>query len=411
MARTRDFDDKIREVQDGLRKAGVETRRSMADPEVRGLQVRVSARSAVWVYRYRSGGKQRRLKLGTWMKDGGMNTAKARRAAGDERLQVERGVDPVIEKRKAKEAAAKAQRDSMQVLVKDYLDHHAKPNKKSWRQDNLILHNEVLPHWEKRPVSSIERKDVKQLVRAIADRPAPTYAARVRACIHGLFEWAIEEDYTTANPAHQQRTRRGAAKAKVKEEEPYTDSDLLKFWRNTATMAAPLRAAYRLALLTACRFGEVRNAQWADIDGDWWTLTAEQTKNKRAHRVFLTETALAELALITRVEGDTFVFERWRAARTWTDGNKTAYKGLGRREKPNHALRRNVATALGEMGYGLEVRKAVLNHVPPGGVTNAYDRYDRDREKVQALTAWEHRLLVIVGARKADDKVVPFAKA
>jgi integrase len=41
-----------------------------------------------------------------------------------------------------------------------------------------------------------------------------------------------------------------------------------------------VRAALALRLVTAQRGGEVLNLRWRDIDGDWWTIPAESSKNE-----------------------------------------------------------------------------------------------------------------------------------
>lgn len=408
MARTRDFESEIRKAQNELRAAGDDGRRSMADPETPGLQIRISAKTAVWVYRYRSGGVQRRLKLGTWTADGGMTVAKARKRAGTERLKVDAGIDPAIEKREAKLKAERAQRDSVETLVDAYIEKHAKVHKKSWRQDNLILRREVLPHWKQRPVSSLTRRDCRELLERIVARGGDTYAERCKAIIRRMLRYGVQTEVVDVNVA----TDLPRYAPPPEQEEPYSTSDLKKFWSNTETLAAPVRAAYRLALLTGCRFGEVQGMRWADVDGatGWWTLSGSATKNKRDHRVYLVPTALEELKRITRIEGDAYVLERFRADRVFTAANRLAYTGMAFRKHPNHALRRNVGTALGELGYPLEIIKATLNHAPGGGVTARYQRYSFDKEKQAAFLAWERRLLGIV-TETAADSVVPFTKS
>lgn len=75
------------------------------------------------MFRYRAGGVQRRLKLGLWTAtDGGMTVAVARKKANQTRRKVEEGVDPAIEKREAKLKTERAQRDSVEKLVEDYVE-------------------------------------------------------------------------------------------------------------------------------------------------------------------------------------------------------------------------------------------------------------------------------------------------
>jgi integrase len=407
MARSRDFEGEIKKVQAGLKAAGVEERKSLADPETPGLQIRITARSAVWVFRYRSGGVQRRLKLGTWTADGGMTIAKARKRAGTERLKVEAGTDPAIEKRELALKAARAQKDSTETLVEEYLERHAKKFKRSWRADSLILHNEVLKHWRGRAVSSITRRDCRELVQRIADRPAPTYAQRVQAILSRVFRFAVMADIIDSNPA---RDLPRFANPPV-QEEPYDAEALRQFWQNTDRLAVPLRQAYRLLALTGCRFGEVRDMRWADVEGEWWTLTGDQTKNARDFRVYLVKTATTALAEIIRVEGDVHVFERHRAHRLWVAANKVVFAGLPARDKPVHCLRRTFATGLAQLGIAPHVIEKALNHVTGGNpATRRYQRYQFDAETQAAWQAWERKLLGIVTEQERTDNVAAFVK-
>ena len=66
-----------------------------------------------------------------------------------------------------------------------------------------------------------------------------------------------------------------------------------------------------------------------------------------------------------------------------------------------HDLRRTVGTELAHLGVSRDVRALVFNHSPQSrGVTDAvYNRYAYDKEKREALDAWERQLSVIIASR------------
>jgi hypothetical protein len=68
-------------------------------------------------------------------------------------------------------------------LATEYIDRHCKMKKKSWKQDVYWIDAELRPHWNDRPVATIKRRDVAQLLDMIADPPrnAPASSDHVRA--------------------------------------------------------------------------------------------------------------------------------------------------------------------------------------------------------------------------------------
>nr|MBA3270299.1 integrase arm-type DNA-binding domain-containing protein [Acidobacteriota bacterium] len=147
-------------------------RYTVRDSKVKGLELLVQSSGAkIWSMRYRVAGQQRRLRLGEYP---GIGLAEARTRARKALVTVDDGQDPQREREVARLATERQQRASIDHLCEDYIARHAKPKKRSWREDQRIIDNEILPHWKGRPVSTITRRDVRELVEAIADRGAPT---------------------------------------------------------------------------------------------------------------------------------------------------------------------------------------------------------------------------------------------
>jgi len=367
------------------------------DAKVSGLELRVSPDGAKsWSLRYRINGQQRRLKLGEYSR---VSLAKARAHANRELRKVDGGTDPQAERQAERRAVELAKRDSIETLAQSYIERHAKPNKRSWRDDQSKIACEILPKWKSRPVSSITRRDCRELLQAIADRGAAIYANRVGALLSRLFRFAVDEEIIESNPAvHLPKLGVEVGSRPEGEREPkaYSADDVRTIWQATEALDPAVRAIYRLGLLTGQRPTEISGMEWRELDGAWWTIPGRRTKNGRDHRVYLTPTALDLLKDIPQIDDEPRVFRGWRGKRQLAAVNAIVFAGVRRREKPRHALRDTVATGMAAAGVAVEDIAKVLNHSYGPRVTAGYNAYGYDKEKRLALTKWERRLRAIL---------------
>jgi integrase len=381
------------------------------DAEVSGLELRVHTDGTkAWSLRYRANGQQRRLKLGAYDPER-LTLAAARKTANRELRKVDGGVDPQAERRAARRAVEQAKADSIEALCTAYIERHAKPKKRTWRDDQSTLNREIIPVWKGRPVTEITRRDCRALVQAIADRPAPIYANRIVALLSKLFAFAVDEEIITANPATRLPKPGVEAQARPdgeREEKPYDDDEIRAIWAATEQMSASWRALYRLGLLAGQRPGEIAGMIWEEIDGPWWTIPAARSKNKRAHRVFLVPAALEELARIPRIDDEAHVFVGVRGKRQIAKTNVIVFQKVRARMKPRHAMRDTVATNLAALGVTVEDISKVINHKYGSPTTAIYNAYAYDKEKRLALGKWARRLSAILAAQDAAGHVVAF---
>lgn len=389
---------------------------AVRDAKVSGLELRVRPDGVKsWSLRYRIAGQQRRLKLGPYPR---VSLAKAREFANRELRKVDAGVDPQAERQDAKRAAADAKRaaaqakaNSIEALCDAYIERHAKRKKRTWRDDQSKITCEILPRWKGRPVTSITRRDCRDLLQVIADRDAAVFANRVAALLSRLFRFAVDEEVIESNPAAnlpKPGVEIGSRPEGEREPKAYTPDEIRTIWRATEVKPPALRALYRLGLLTGQRPTEIGGMEWAELNGPWWTIPGRRTKNGREHRVFLTEAALDLLRDVPRVDDEARVFRGFRGKRQLAAVNARVFAGIRRREKPRHALRDTVATGLAAAGVDVEDIARVLNHTYGPSVTAGYNAYGYDKEKRLALTKWTRRLTAIL-EEKEGVKVVPFA--
>ena len=155
-------------------------------PDLPGFGLRVSpAGRKVFVLRYRvNGTRQRRMTLGAYP---ALSLTQARTRARRVLGEVANAGDPAQAKQDSRHGV------TFGDLGAQYLEKWAKVRKKSWREDRRILENE-LSAWGTRQASEIRRRDVRDLVEAIAERGAPIMANRVLATVRKVFNWGIGRD-------------------------------------------------------------------------------------------------------------------------------------------------------------------------------------------------------------------------
>ena len=186
----------------------------------------------------------------------------------------------------------------------------------------------AFPRLGKLPVSEVTSADVVEALRAVwHERPAT--ARRVRQRISTVMEWAVAMNYRDDNPCSRIGPVLGPQQDLVRHMRALPHRDVAAVVETVrASGAAPVvKLAFEFLVLTAARSGEVRGAEWAEIDTaeHVWTVPATRTKAKREHRVPLTRRAEQILdAARTLSNGNALVFPSPRGKRF----NDMALSGL-----------------------------------------------------------------------------------
>lgn len=394
--------------------------------ESKGFGIRVFATGAKrFFFIYRFDGKRRFLSLGEYPI---VTLAEARKRHTAAQGKLDKGIDPLLEKDTEKDERKRM--PFMPELCAEYIERHAKRKKKSWEFDEKLINKEILPFWKNRKASDIKDRDIKVLLNAIVDRGAPVSANRVRALIHMIFAFAIEELILTDNPCSKVK--------KPTNEKPkdrrLSEAEIKTFWAamdgTEVKIGQQTRNVFKVILLTAQRPGEVVGMHRREIDGHWWTLPANRTKNKKEHRVYLTDTVLN---LIGEIEGQEYIFPAGRGAvghmtenalsfalRRNIKGQSVAKDKVKRRKGEEykrggpyktepaasenkigvemftpHDLRRTAATLMAAVKVPFESRERVLNHVL-SKMDSTYNQHDFDDEKQFAMESLERKIVSLV---------------
>jgi integrase len=405
------------------------TRTDLADGHIAGLVLRCTpAGKRTWALRYRPAPGTRNVPVETYVlgeygdQDQQLTIAAARKAAQKVRRRVDAGENPAKEKRTAKTEAERTG-DTVADLAKDYIRLHAKVHKKSWRDDQRMLDVEILPTWKARKVTELTRRDVRVLIEAIADRGSPITANRCLALVRKMLNFGISKDWIEANPAALM-PKPGAERSR---DRVLSDAEIRLVWDACERERPAMCALTRLRLLTAQRGAEVAAMRWQDVDLDtgWWTIPANVTKNKIAHRVPLAPKAVEILKTLPIIEDVDYVFPAASGNRHCGDakkaGQRIAKRVLATLQKTDpsikafdfrgHDLRRTAATKMAEAGITTTTISRVLNHAEGGPrATQVYNRYEYDVEKRIGLETWGRALTAILEQKPAPAAVVAFTK-
>jgi integrase len=376
------------------------------DHALSGFGVRVGAsgrKTFILCYRLPGTRTQRRQSLGVYPR---LSLADAREAAQAALRKSTIGRDPAAEQQAAKTY-------TFGRLAERYIEKHAKPHKRSWRADARMIRRE-LEEWRDRPLVSLRRRDVRDLLDGIVGRGAPILANRVHSLISKVLSFAITEDDDNGlevnvakmvpKPSSEQSRSRVLTEAELRTTWAYLDQRAPKALDDVDRRNWTLtRASLKLRLLTAQRGKEVLAMRWADLDGAWWTIPAAIAKNKLPHRVYLSKPVLALIAAQRTATDETYVFAGIRGTRQ----RRGALDKLPVADVRPHDFRRTAATMMASGGVPRIVISKILNHVD-ASVTAVYDRASYDAEKQGALIWWATKLDAVVKGKRST--VLPFAR-
>ena len=354
-----------------------------------GFGVRVSPGGRkTFMVRYRIGGRYRRVKLGVYPE---LLLADARRRARQVVGEVASDRDPAQARREARRAP------TFEALANLYLEKHARVKKRSWKEDRRVIHNELFPAWRAVRATEIRRRDIRTLIEAIAERPAPSMANRIQALIHKMFNFGIAQEIVEFNPCAQlERPARERPRDRV-----LSDAEIRAFWSVLDHEPPDIAAAFRLRLITAQRGGEVQGMRWVDVDLDdqWWTIPGSVAKNGLAHRVPLSDLTMEVLVALCERRTAAEAASPYVLAACARDRKRRrqTLARLGLNDFRGHDLRRTAASRMASAGCPRLVIGKVLNHAEPG-VTAVYDRHTYDAEKREALQTWARSLRALLDA-------------
>jgi integrase len=342
----------------------------------------------------------------------------------------------VIAERKATKLRARLRieddrNNSFPALLRQYVDRHAMPKNRRWRQTVRLLglsyamdvgEPEVIPdgladRWAKRPVRSITPADIYAVVDETVRRGVPglrrrreartePLAVALHSALSGFFGWLQHHQKVDLNVcANVHRPPSSAPRDRV-----LKDDELVSVWNASDVLGGPYAALVKLLVLTGARLREVMELRWDELTEDFavWTLPGSRTKNKRTLILRLAPLAREVLRSVKPIAGP-FVFTFTGSSPINNDSRmkRRLDKASGVTGWTLHDIRRSVATGLQRLGVRLEVTEAVLNHVggSRAGIVGVYQRHEYADEKRVALERWAAQVEALVEGRSISNVV------
>ena len=370
-------------------------RKDFFDPAYPGLALRVSDTGRKsWVYFYRiKNGKvhQRRMTLGTYP---AMDVAAAHDAWRVAFDLVQAGRDPAV-------ADTSLPPMSFEGVTEEWLKRDQAGN----RSGNIIasrFRNYVLPAWQGRLITDIDRRACLDLIDTIADSGKVILARRIFSHLHRLFVWAIGRGIIEVNPLqHAEKPGEEVSRDRV-----LTDAELVKVWAAAEKLSPSYRDALKLLVLTGARKQEIAGLRWTEVGDGVITLEGERTKNGKAHVIPLSSTARSIMEHATKRHG-TYIFPTANGTPcvNFSKAKEILDRETGVTGWTIHDLRRTVATGLQKLAVPLPVTEAILGHSggSRGGIVGVYQRHDYAAEKASALEAWgAHVMALVTGSKRGE---------
>ncbi|MGO4609542.1 tyrosine-type recombinase/integrase [Variovorax sp. 2RAF20] len=347
-----------------------------------GLYLHVTATGKYWRLSYRFAGRQKTLALGVYPD---VTLAKARERRAEARTRLADGIDPGVAKREDKQRKADAAANTFEKVARDWLTKTA--NKRAAVTQAKVtswLEKDVFPFIGKLPVSTIRAKDVlDRVARRMEARGIHESAHRTVQICSQVFRYAVAVGLVDRDVTADLR---GALVAVEKTNyaaitEPRQVGQLLRSLHAYGGHPTAV-AALKLTPLVFVRPGELRAAEWAEIDLDAaeWRLPASRMKMKVEHLVPLSRQAVEVLRALQPFSGHgRYVFPSIRTGERCMSENtiNAALRGMGYAKEvmTAHGFRAMARTIMDEvLGERPDLIEHQLAHTVKDPNGRAYNR-------------------------------------
>jgi integrase len=378
----------------------------VSDQRCIGLAVRVAPSGIkTWdlAYRIRGSGKVRRVSLG---RVSDVSLERARERANELTGAARARRDLIAEEQESRSAAAS--RLTVEQLIDLYVRRRVAGRLRTAKEIESRLKRALCPFMHLY-ADYIRRRDIRELLDAVADQGIEREAEKRRQTVGAMFRWAlsqdiVETDATAGLKAYDPGTPRNRVLTVV-------EIKTLWKWLHSGALPSEPTDILKLELLTGARCGEISGLCAEEINRDEWIwkkLPAARSKSKRPRVTPLVGMArqIIEARLSRAPIGPLFTAKTGAVLTAAHIGHYL----LAHRDKlpidkfTTHDLRRTVATILAEMGVGLDIVAAVVGHEAGGRETRTLVRqrphrsYRTHHQAVTTTQPWRNALFPIIAA-------------
>lgn len=371
-----------------------------------------------WRLKYRFEGKEKLLSLGVYP-DVGLADARERR--DETRRQLTAGIDPGAARKAEKLTRQEMAKNSFEAIAREWFEKFASAWVSTYSTKVIRrFERDVFPFIGAMPIADIKPRDFLQVLRRIEARGKLETARRALSEAGQIFRYAVATGRVGSDPT---RDLKGAlATPQVRHMASITDpkkvGELMRSIEGYDGHPVSL-AGLRLSPLLFVRPGELRKAEWTEVDlkGALWTIPAARMKtrkqNPQDHLVPLSRQALEILVeLHARTGHGRFVFPGARDHDRPMSENtvNAALRRLGyqKDEIVPHGFRAMARTILDEqLGFRPDIVEQQLAHSVRDPQGRAYNRTAHLAERRKMMQAWADYLAGLA----ASGDIVPMRKA
>jgi len=360
----------------------------------KGLYLLINNAGKYFRYNYRFDGKRKTLALGVYPT---VKLQDARTKRDEARKLIVNGVNPAQYRKETKAMQATQAANSFEVVAREWFTK----NKPKWTKkhgETIIrrLELNIFPWLGGNPIANITAPKLLAVLRKIESRGAIETAHRVKQICGQVFRYAIATGRAWRDPSADLK---GALAPTIQKSmatitDPKKIGELLRVIDGYQGYFIT-KCALLLAPLVFVRPGELRHAEWSEIDLDKaeWRIPAEKMKMKSPHIVPLARQAVEVLREIQPLTGQgRYVFPSVRTnSRPMSENTVLAAlrrMGYTKDEMTGHGFRAMASTTLHEQGWRSDVIERQLAHAERNSIKAAYNHAQHLPERRKMMQWW-----------------------
>lgn len=348
-----------------------------------------------WRFDYRFQSKRKTISFGTYP-DTSLKDAREKR--DDARKRIAAGIDPGEQRKAAKLTLHENASNSFELVAREWFAKQSK----IWASSHsdkikLRMEKDLFPWLGHRPISEITAAEFLSCLRRVESRGAVESSHRILQNCGQIMRYAIATGRAERNPADDLRGALEPVKAKPRAAilVPSAIGQLLRAI-DSYQGSFITKCALKIAPLTFVRPGELRQAEWSEIDleSGLWTIPASRMKMRESHLVPLATQTLNVLAELHPLTGrGRYVFPGARTSKRPMSNNAVLAAlrrmGFGKEEMSGHGFRAMARTILDEI---LNIRPDFIEHQLAHAVRDpngrAYNRTTHLDERRKMMQIW-----------------------
>ncbi len=364
----------------------------------KGMYLLVNQAGKYFRLDYRFADKRKTLALGVYPET---SLKEAREKRDQARKMITNGINPSEVRKLNRQSLIDDTENNFESIASEwYIKYKSKWTPQHAERKWRALEKDVFPYIGKMPLKNITPLDILRVLNRIQDRGAIETAHRAKSICSEVFRYGVlnnrcERDFT-------QDLKGALLPTKVKNMACITNTNRLSGLLKAIDSYEGefiTRCALQLAPLVFVRPGELRHAEWSEIDFDKkeWRIPAEKMKMRRIHIVPLSEQAIAILKEIEPITGRwKYVFPSVRSKDRPMSNNtmNAALRRMGftKEEMTSHGFRGVASTLLHENGFNSLYIETQLAHSESNKVKAAYNHAEYLKERTEMMNWWANFL-------------------